>query len=139
MQKAKLFVALSLSLLVILGSSGFVLSAHFCGGSIQHVSFFGEAASCHQQTTCHQSAKSCCAKDQEEKSDCCHNEEILADADIEYHTSAIHYDLQDQVLTTKPLFELLQVTPVPAELIIDIVDPPPKRIRLHVVHQVFRC
>lgn len=64
-------IAICMALLVLVSTTGFTVSAHFCGGEFQQIAFFGQAESCeahvkqlppchHQDTGAEAEKKSCC-------------------------------------------------------------------------------
>lgn len=82
-----------MALLMLVSSTGFSIDLHYCQGQIKGFSFFGEAASCHQQAEkkhCKKAKKACHAApvDQMEtiscKKDCCSNKTIK----VEHNTDA---------------------------------------------------
>jgi len=56
-------LTITMAFLVLLSSIGFTMDMHFCQGILQHVSFSGEAKSCHE-IAAQNALSSCCKKKQ---------------------------------------------------------------------------
>ena len=56
--------------LIIISSTGFTMSVHYCQNNLKGISLFGEAKSCHEQKA------TCPLHQKEKKDDCCQNKTI---------------------------------------------------------------
>lgn len=74
-------VAVSMALLILVSTAGFAMSAHFCGGKLQNVSFFSKVKTCETHIeklpSCHKEQSS---ETNEEKNPCCEEQSIVKQA-----------------------------------------------------------
>ncbi|MBX2816736.1 MAG: hypothetical protein KTR24_12085 [Saprospiraceae bacterium] len=130
--------AICLSLLVLVGSAVIRFDAHFCQGAFQHISIIKKASSCHEQAqSCH-SVQSCCG-DEQEQSDCCHNETSWDQLDADWPPVVDVTSLQDVSVAVADF----QFGPFTKEDIKSEMSrryrPPPLIVDVLVMHQVFIC
>ena len=85
--------SLTMALWLFAVSVGFTASEHYCQGMLKHITWFGEASSCHDQVdlpSCHEKTAersckkgSCDAKSPDDKP-CCENETIFFQMEVDY-------------------------------------------------------
>jgi len=96
--KINRIIALILAAMMFTTSIGFAVDMHYCKGELKSFSFFGKAKSCHEQKVvkpCPHHAK---MQLQQEESNCCDNETVYVQADIEKNISSAELvDLQQFV------------------------------------------
>ena len=88
-------------------SMSFALDVHYCKGEIKSLSIFGKAKSCHEQKAVHTCPFHAKMQQQQEDSNCCDNETMIVQADIDQVFSSIELaDLQQFVVVFVQVFFL---------------------------------
>ncbi len=89
-------IAIMMAVVVLFTSTGFAMDRHFCQGELKSVAFFGQAESCHsmdKMTECPHHRQMACHTQKGAKSpgidkdDCCQNETILMELDVDSVTA----------------------------------------------------
>lgn len=118
---------ISLNLLVLLASSGVLLSKHYCLGRLKSVSYF-------------QKANNCCGEGNEETMPCCENVDEFLKLDTFHHTS-LDFDFQPTAsLPLMVCFQLLETEPTREKHLTlhNLALPPPPKRSFVLLYQNFR-
>ncbi len=88
--KVNRILSFLMTILILLSSTGFSMSLHYCHGKVKTVSFFEEAESCHQiKTKCHIPSQKENIK--KYKKSCCANKTITAQQDDSSQKNTIDF------------------------------------------------
>ena len=113
---------------VLVSSSGFTLTKHFCGEELEHIALGDQV-------------KSCCDKEKSDMpSDCCHNEfdqALLDDSQLDYQTLQLQPLTFFTVSVLTRFFQLHFEAPAASPLWTAFHSPPAPGIRVYLRVQSF--
>ena len=94
------FLHIILALLVLLSTTGFTLSEHFCQSELQAVSVFPKAEGCQsEKAPCRSTKKSCSSHDEGDCNGCCNNSSKYFQSDQDKQTHSFEFkQLKNPVL-----------------------------------------
>ncbi len=85
-----------MALVVLVSTTGFTMSMHFCGGELQDLAFFAEAKACEAHTEalppCHQQEDT--SHDEGKKDPCCQDQLIVSEVQESLSETVIHPELK---------------------------------------------